>query len=104
MPPWSPASTAFPQSRTSPRRRAWSTTAIASRSTGSKGSSGSTTRRDHINLVHSLTAYLFSAAGILGVLVLALMGRRHVRLPQGFGRDGNTVWHPRTPRRDDRTD
>lgn len=42
-----------------------------------------------------LDAYLFSAAGILGVIVLALMGRRHIRLPQGFGPEGTTLYRRR---------
>ena len=55
--------------------------------------------------MHYLNAYLFSAAGILGVLVLALMGRRRVRLPQGYGRGGTTVWRERGKdfHRDERT-
>jgi hypothetical protein len=42
-----------------------------------------------------LSSYLFTAAGILGVVVLALMGRRHIRLPRGYGREGTTVWRRR---------
>jgi len=39
--------------------------------------------------------WIFILSGIFGVIVLAVMGRQHVKLPPGFGRHGSsTIWRP----------